>query len=226
MPNTLSRSATVSSSAQIGRVPFIYGSPEEICESGSTDINAEKLKPAYRAIRSCLASVHRGNGSQSIGLGSIRVREISEFSGAVLLQAYESVEAKQFSYVLALLNSWPVSVSAASAEFAAYEIAIPGPLEVDQYLSDHANLKLLLPQICQRVRAEFGKAAELSLELYRDPEIDDQYLTLYVRQSRYDANITEKLDRLNEQFSVALQNCTGYFLLTTDFRLPRSKDAV
>ena len=38
---------------------------------------------------------------------------------------------------------------------------------------EHSALQLLLLQICQRVREEFGQDAELSLELYRDPEIDD-----------------------------------------------------
>ena len=106
------------------------------------------------------------------------------------------------------------------------DVTIPNPQDVECYLGEHSGLQLLLPQICQRVREEFGQDAELSLELYRDPEIDDQYLTLEVRQDRYDANIIERLDQLGEQFADELERCTGDILLTTDFRPRRSQHAV
>ena len=106
------------------------------------------------------------------------------------------------------------------------DVAIPNPQDVECYLGEHSALQLLLPQICQRLREEFGQDAELSLELYRDPEIEDRYLTLYVRQDRYDANIVERLDQLGEQFADDLERCTGDILLTTDFRPRRSQHAV
>ncbi len=106
------------------------------------------------------------------------------------------------------------------------DVAIPNPQDVECYLGEHSALQLLLPRICEQVRAEFGHDAELSLELYRDPEIDDRYLTLYVRQDRYDANIIERLDQFGEQFADELERCTGDILLTTDFRPRRPQHAV
>ena len=106
------------------------------------------------------------------------------------------------------------------------DVVVPNPQDVECYLREHSALQLLLPQICEQVRAEFGRDAELSLELYRDPEIDDRYLTLYVRQDRYDANIIERLDQLGEQFADELERCTGDILLTTDFCPRRSQHAV
>ena len=76
------------------------------------------------------------------------------------------------------------------------------------------------------MRDEFGQDAELSLELYRDPEIADQFLTLEVRQDQYDTNIVERLDRISGEFADELEHCSGDILLTTDFRAPRTNDAV
>lgn len=61
------------------------------------------------------------------------------------------------------------------------DIGISNAADVGRYLGEHTELRSVVPPICQRVRDEFGPDAELSLELYRDPEIDDRYLTLEVR---------------------------------------------
>lgn len=106
------------------------------------------------------------------------------------------------------------------------DVAVPNQQDVERYLAEHAALQSLLPRICEHLRAEFGRDAELSLELYRDPEIDDQYLSLEVRQDHYGADIIERLDRLSEQFADELERCTGDILITTDFRAPRSQHAV
>ena len=108
----------------------------------------------------------------------------------------------------------------------AADVAVPNPQDVEGYLEEHSALQLLLPQICQRVREEFGPDAELLLELYRDPEIDDRYLTLEVRQERYDSNIIERLDQISGEFADELEPCSGQILLTTDFGPPRMNNAV
>jgi hypothetical protein len=60
------------------------------------------------------------------------------------------------------------------------------------------------------------------LELYRDPEIDDEYLTLYVRQRRYDADkLLEEIEDLRAGSQAALRETSGWLLVTTDFRPPR-----
>ena len=106
------------------------------------------------------------------------------------------------------------------------DIVVPNSVEVGRYLSEHAGLSTVLPQICQRVREKFGPDAELSLELYRDPEIDDRYLTLEVRQDQYESDIMDKLDTLSEEFANELPQCSGHILVTTDFSPPRLHDAV
>ncbi|MDQ1327006.1 MAG: hypothetical protein QG641_286, partial [Candidatus Poribacteria bacterium] len=56
---------------------------------------------------------------------------------------------------------------------------------------------------------------------YRDPEIDDQYLTLYVRQSKYEETIMDKIEEIRLPYSDELADKTGYLLLTTDFQFPK-----
>lgn len=106
------------------------------------------------------------------------------------------------------------------------DIGISNAADVGRYLSEHMELRSVVPQVCQRVRDEFGQDAELSLELYRDPEIADQYLTLEVRQERYDSNIIDRLDQISGEFADELEPCSGQILLTTDFGPPRMNDAI
>ena len=102
-----------------------------------------------------------------------------------------------------------------------FDVCIRNADDVEGYVAEHPTLRSLLPRICEQARVEFGRDTELTLELYRDPEIDDRYLTLLVRQPQYDANIVERLDQLAAQFADELDRCTGDLLVTTDFRPAR-----
>ena len=102
-----------------------------------------------------------------------------------------------------------------------FDVSIRNAADVEGYVAQHPTLRSLLNRICEQARVEFGRDAELTLELYRDPEIDDRYLTLLVRQPQYDANIVERLDQLAAQFADELDRCTGDLLVTTDFRPAR-----
>ena len=103
---------------------------------------------------------------------------------------------------------------------APYHVEIPKPLEVQEYLKDNADLADLLPAIYQRVREEVGEQAELSVEVYGDPETDDPYLTLYVRQAVYEPDLLTRLDRARAPFGELLSDRSGWLLVTTDFRPP------
>ena len=94
------------------------------------------------------------------------------------------------------------------------------PEEVAAYLQVHPELARLIPDVCGRARKEFGVHAELVLKMYRDPEIEDRYLTLYVRLPAYDGSITARLDSVTAPFDEALCTASGHFLVTTDFRAP------
>ena len=111
-------------------------------------------------------------------------------------------------------------------QLAAFGVLIPRPDEVRSYLARYRRLAKLLPEICGQVRRALGPAVELSLELYKDPEIEDRYLTLYVRQEKHDSQIIDRLEVLREQTNPELELVPGYLLLMTDFRRPRGSHAV
>ena len=107
-----------------------------------------------------------------------------------------------------------------------HNIVIANQGEIARYLDGHAQLGKLLPRICAKVRKDFGAEVELALELYKDPEIDDRYLTLYVRVPEYDAEILQRIDDATDRFDQQIAKATGYLLITTDFRRPRGENAV
>ncbi len=105
-------------------------------------------------------------------------------------------------------------------------IAVPDPDKVRAYLNDHSQLAHLLPDICAEVRQALGHAVELSLEVYKDPEIDDRLINLYVRQDKYDRDFLDHLESISANFNDRFEEVPGYFLLTTDFTGPRGSHAV
>jgi hypothetical protein len=83
-----------------------------------------------------------------------------------------------------------------------------------------------LPDVCQRVRGEFGSQTELALDEYRDPEIDDRYLTLCLRLPNYELDTMDRIERVNQSFENRIKPNTGYLLVTTDFRRAKSHNGV
>jgi hypothetical protein len=108
----------------------------------------------------------------------------------------------------------------------AQQVLIPHREEVGAYLDSHPDLGEILPAISAHARQEFGTQAELTLRVYRDPEINDCYLSLYVRLPSYDEAIMARLDRVSQPFEDELCQASGYLLVTTDFRPPRAKHGV
>ena len=71
------------------------------------------------------------------------------------------------------------------AQLQRYQVLVPKEPEMMGTLAS-SQLAAVLPEICRRVRAGLGQNVELSLELCKDPEVDDRYLTIYFRQKNYD----------------------------------------
>ena len=101
------------------------------------------------------------------------------------------------------------------------QIVIPKPEEVSDYLRQYPDIIDLVEFACEETRSRFLLPTQLSLELYRDPEIYDQYLTLYVRQNKYEKNIMDKIEEIRLIYCDELADKNGYFLLTTDFQFPK-----
>lgn len=102
-----------------------------------------------------------------------------------------------------------------------WSVFVPDETRVRTYLAAHPGLAHDLPRICAHVRERLGEAVELSLELYVDPEIADTYLTLYVRQHRYEPSILDAIDAVRSPFDDQSRYGDGYLLITTDFHPPK-----
>ena len=103
----------------------------------------------------------------------------------------------------------------------AMNVMIPETSEVSEYLHAHPDLSCLIPPICCKLIKTFHEDARLFLEIYRDPEIHDEYLTLYVRKNVYEDRILDCIDEAMAEFEPALGSASGWLLVTTDFLLPK-----
>ena len=100
-------------------------------------------------------------------------------------------------------------------------IRLPRPAEVRDYLLRYPDVISSIRNACQMTIAEFAGEAVLSLELYVDPEIDDRYLTLYVRQTVNAPNLYERVQRVGESYLCEFDGTGGWFLVATDFQPPQ-----
>jgi len=85
---------------------------------------------------------------------------------------------KKFANTIVIDNL--LSIETMLEYLASIQVIVTNPEEVCDYLSRYPDIIELVMLACEETRSRFLLSTQLSLELYRDPEIDDQYLTLYV----------------------------------------------
>jgi hypothetical protein len=94
--------------------------------------------------------------------------------------------------------------------------------DVRDYLMNHPNMDDLLQSVSNRALEVFGETAQLSLEVYHDPEIKDEYLALYVRQEKYQKDIMTKIKAVWSAYKNSPDRELGRLFVTTDFSPPIS----
>ncbi len=99
-------------------------------------------------------------------------------------------------------------------------ISMPNPEEIRQYILAAPDLIDVLPQLLSIARNHFDARYELELQVYRDIEAGDRQLTLYVRQSPYEADLLQRIEAMSEAFYPIFDQHNVYLLTTTDFREP------
>lgn len=105
------------------------------------------------------------------------------------------------------------------SELRADRIRIPRLPEVRVYLEQFPDLIPAVCHVCDVTLSEFDGKAELSLEVYVDPEIDDPHLMLYVRQESFEPNLWLVFERVQEACADALPADTeGWLHVGPDFR--------
>ena len=101
---------------------------------------------------------------------------------------------------------------------AASAVEIRRVAEVRSYLESHPDMYVVTNGICKAARREFGPEAFLTLQVYRDPEIEDEYLALYVRLRAYGADTLRRIRSVADALDNELCQTSGSILITTDFR--------
>ena len=80
------------------------------------------------------------------------------------------------------------------------EIVVRDPGAVAAYVRVHPDLASVVSEMAAALVSEFrGERSEIGLVLYRDPEIDDRQLTLYVRVPEYGEMLMPRLDAVWER---------------------------
>lgn len=95
------------------------------------------------------------------------------------------------------------------------------PDEVVDYLLRYRGIYDATLFACLLTAETFPRDRQISIELYHDPEVSDEYISIYIRQNKYDPDIIEKIDAICREYEPALEGQNGWILVTTDFSPPR-----
>ncbi len=87
--------------------------------------------------------------------------------------------------------------------------------QIREYLLKFVDLAEVVSHAVEVARRRFPEA-RLVLDVYRDPEIDDEYLALYVRLSHYDDSVMEQIAAAEAEYLPMLAGKSGWIQLTTD----------
>ncbi|GAI50161.1 unnamed protein product, partial [marine sediment metagenome] len=95
------------------------------------------------------------------------------------------------------------------------KIIIPKPAEIRRYLMIYTDMIHIILPICGIINEKLNAPAQVSLEAYKDTEIKDEYLVIYVRQAVYDDKIMNIIDEISEECDGLLHNKSGWLIITT-----------
>lgn len=97
------------------------------------------------------------------------------------------------------------------------KIKIVDEKDISDYLNKYHDLIKPLNKICKKARSLLGDDTRLALVRYIDPEIDDNYLTLYFRNEERDNEISEIIKTLKKFASKEIMSYEGHLLIQRDF---------
>jgi hypothetical protein len=175
-------------------------------------------------IKPQLHLVHKNPWSWKVGNLQERLMQVEHRPrewNAPDAQCWVMEDTQLFKNSQGILTDLRYSVEKALGCLKLLDIRIPNAQDVRDYLFKFDDMIDLAKEVCRKARAKFGNNANLTLLLYHDPEIDDQYLTLYLRLDSYQANTMDLIDSFSRTFDDALKNKSGWLVITTDFQHPR-----
>jgi hypothetical protein len=114
------------------------------------------------------------------------------------------------------------------------QVRVKNPDEIKKYLMKFSDVVDIVPKVMDVAKKHFPEA-QLVFTLYKDPEINDRHLVVYIRMKKYDELFMEKvresrgeyredlMDRIHKaeaEFWDDLMYKRGEIFLTTDFQEP------
>ena len=105
------------------------------------------------------------------------------------------------------------------------KVRLENPGSIREYLLQFAELLDVIPKAVDAAKIYFPEA-QMVMDVYRDPEVPDCYLVLYIRLKRYDDSVIERMEKAEAEFLNQLVNKRGWIQLTTDFREPEGEGAL
>ena len=104
-------------------------------------------------------------------------------------------------------------------DWLAQQVHVRSPHAIRDYLSKYPDIIDVVPQAIGAAKRHFPEA-QIVADVYQDPQINDQYLVLYVRLKNYDDSFIERLENAEADFLNQLAGKSGWIQLTTDYRKP------
>ena len=88
--------------------------------------------------------------------------------------------------------------------------------ELVEYLKKHPDTASVLPEILKIAVRELPEA-EVVVDLYRDPEEDDEHVVIYARFDDYDGDQLDRIRKVRSLCRDMLRGKKGFVFITTDF---------
>jgi len=99
-------------------------------------------------------------------------------------------------------------------------VRLENPHSIREYLLHFTELLDVIPKAVDAAKKYFPEA-QLAMDVYQDPEINDCYLVLYIRLKDYDDSVIERLEKAEAEFLNQLVRRRGWIQLTTNFQGPK-----
>jgi hypothetical protein len=114
-------------------------------------------------------------------------------------------------------DSINMAISFLLSEIQQLGISLAKQEEIREYLVRFPDLIDVMLQVA-RTAHSYLPEAHLSLEIYHDPEVEDEHLVIYARQEQYDKTTMMRIRDVRSKYRPLLLGRKGWLILTTDFR--------
>jgi len=113
-------------------------------------------------------------------------------------------------------------IDSVMATLASERVTVHDTPELRTYLLEFPEVLNVLPEAARAARAHLPEA-ELHLDVYHDPEIEDRFLVLCARLHHYDGDVMRRIEAAESEFLPRLSDMKGWIQLTTDFGKPKEE---